>query len=77
MGVEQSDQWRKILKKIYIAENENSVDLIYIETSESNSSGKNLNSNRSNIDSREGYSTEEQTKKNKKKKKNKKPWPAG
>ena len=29
---EQSDQWRSILKKIYDAENENSVDLIYMET---------------------------------------------
>lgn len=71
---EQANQWRKILKKIYDAENENSVDLIYIETPDTRSSDENQNASYSNIDSKESSVREKQTKKNKKKKK---PWPAG
>lgn len=71
---EQSDQWRKILKKIYAAENENSVDVIYIETSDTGSSNGNLKSIYTNIDSREGSSISNKPKKDKTKKK---PWPAG
>ena len=71
---EQSDQWRKILKKIYAAENENSVDVIYIETSDTRSSNGNPKSIYTNIDSREGSSIANKTKKEKTKKK---PWPAG
>jgi len=71
---EQSDQWRKILKKIYAAENENSVDVIYIETSDTGSSNGNPKSIYTNIDSREGSSIANKTKKDKRKKK---PWPAG
>ena len=71
---EQANQWRKILKKIYDAENENSVDLIYIETPNTKSFDKNQNSTYSNIDSKESSVREKQQKENKKKKK---PWPAG
>lgn len=75
---EQSDQWRSILKKIYDAENENSVDLIYMETPRTRGSDKNQNSNSTNVDYKESASRENQTKeKKKKKKKEKKPWPAG
>ena len=73
---EQSDQWRRILKKIYDAENENSVDLIYIETPRTRGSDKNQNSNFTNADYKESASRDNQTKKKEKKKK-KKPWPAG
>ena len=58
---EQSDQWRSILKKIYDAENENSVDLIYMETPRTRGSDKNQNSNSTNVDYKESASRENQT----------------
>ena len=71
---EQSDQWRKILKKIYEAENEISVDLIDIETSDIKSSNETSNLIYTNTDSKESSLKSKKIIKDKPKKK---PWPAG
>ena len=71
---EQSDQWRQILKKIYEAENEISVDLIDIETSDIKSSNETSNLIYTNTDSKESSLKSKKIIKDKPKKK---PWPAG